>query len=132
MYVKVAYRLIDQHGYRFIKPEMYYGVTIHTVVERESGRHRDDRVVKIESRSGGGAYLFNPHFEIGCDHINVKAEGCFNHPNKFPDGVHAPVASVMQEWILKVNVQGDEEKDYDKAMKAAEAKEKKMWKPYGK
>lgn len=133
MYIKVAYRLIDQHGYRLIKPEKFYGVTIHTSIERQSGRYQDSRVLKIESRSGGGAYLYNPHFEIGCSYINVKAEANFNHTTgPFPEGVHAPVASVMQEWVLKVNVEGDEEKEYDKAMKAAEAKEKKMWKPYGK
>lgn len=126
MYVKIAYRMYDHHGYRFMDPEKYYGVTVNTTIERNpSIPSLDEKILKINSRSGGGMWLYNPHFEVGPDHIVVDGTATFNLTEKPPEGVHAPVARIAQQWILKINLYSDEEKEYEKVMKEIEAKEKK-------
>lgn len=127
MHVKVAYCLLDNRGFALKTPEKLFGVTISSTTQRStSGPHFDRPIVKIESRSGGGAYLYDAIMEFESDSIKVRGNTTFNwtkEAGNFPEGVSGPVMRVAQEWILRTNPYSDEVRDYDDFLRREHAKQ---------
>jgi hypothetical protein len=131
MHVILAYCIYDHRGYRLDNAEKYFGVTVQTIGERSnSGTSFDEKLLKIEARSGGGAFLKNPSFEIHGSDIVVKGYSSNLVTEPPPEGSRGPTVAVMQEWLLRVNPTSDEQEEYEAAMKKADAKDRKRYAPY--